>query len=69
VGGVKAGEQCRLFVVAKNGARRQAGTWRVSAQAESAGTTIDGAALIAPRDVATVQVETLTGRPLVKVAV
>ncbi|MFC7527287.1 anti-sigma factor family protein [Actinoplanes sp. GCM10030250] len=69
VGGVKAGEQCRLLVVAKNGTRREAGTWRVSAQAEKAGTTIDGAALIAPPDVAKVQVETLGGQKLIEVGV
>lgn len=67
VGGVPAGEQCRLYVVAGDGSRQQAGSWLVADAA--AGTTLDGAALIAPADVASVQVETLAGEILVAVPV
>jgi anti-sigma factor RsiW len=69
VSGVPAGEQCRLVVVSRTGERRDAGSWLVSEAAESAGTTIDGAALIAPEEVGSVLVETFAGRPLVSVAI
>lgn len=62
VSGVPAGEQCRLVVVAPDGSREQAGSWLAAA---SGTTTVDGAALIAPADVASVQAETYAGRILV----
>jgi len=61
IGGVPAGEQCRLYVVARDGARQQAASWL----AAGAGATLDGSALMAPADVASVQVETLAGEILV----
>jgi len=61
IGGVPAGEQCRLYVVARDGSRQQAASW-LSA---GAGVTLDGSALMAPADVAAVQVETLAGEILV----
>jgi RNA polymerase sigma-70 factor (ECF subfamily) len=64
IDGVPAGEQCRLYVVARDGSREQAGSW-VSAGA----TVLDGAALIAPADVDSVQVETYAGLVLVVVDV
>ena len=67
--GVPAGTQCRLVVVARNGARTDAGSWLVSPAAERAGSTIDGAALVAPDDVASVTVETFAGQPLVTVPI
>jgi hypothetical protein len=69
VSGVAAGQQCRLYVLARSGERREAGSWLVSEAAESAGTTVDGSALIAPADVSGVQVETFAGRVLVSVPV
>ncbi|MEU4425390.1 zf-HC2 domain-containing protein [Actinoplanes sp. NPDC024001] len=68
VGGVRPGEQCRLYVVARDGSRREAGTWQVSATS-AAGTTVDGAALVPPADVSAVRVETLAGRKLIEVPV
>jgi anti-sigma factor RsiW len=68
VGGVQAGEKCRLYVVAHDGLREQAGSWVVGESA-GAGTIVDGAALIAPADVDSVQVETYAGLVLVAVAV
>ncbi|XVV13913.1 anti-sigma factor family protein [Actinoplanes sp. CA-131856] len=67
VGGVPAGEQCRLYVVGADGARQLAGSWLVSESGVATGTTVDGSALVAPADVASVEVETYAGRPLVRV--
>jgi hypothetical protein len=63
--GVAPGEQCRLYVVAADGSRQQAGSWLVSETGAAAGTTLDGSALMAPADVATVQAETYAGQVLV----
>jgi anti-sigma factor RsiW len=65
VSGVAAGEQCRLVVVAQDGSRWQAGSWLVSEAGATEGTTVDGSALIAPADVASVQAETYAGLVLV----
>jgi hypothetical protein len=65
VGGVPAGEQCRLYVVGRDGSRREAGSWLVA----GGETTLDGTALLDPADVTAVQVETFAGRPLVTVPV
>ncbi|MBL7260477.1 zf-HC2 domain-containing protein [Paractinoplanes lichenicola] len=64
VAGVPAGSQCRLFVVASDGRREFAGSWLVSEAGASEGTTVDGSALVAPADVAAVQVETYAGQVL-----
>jgi hypothetical protein len=66
VTGAPPGEQCRLVVVAPDGTREQAGSWLAS---ESGRTTVDGAALMAPADVAAVQAETYAGQILVRVPV
>jgi len=66
VAGVPAGEQCRLFVIAHDGSREPAGSWLAS---PSGSTTLDGAALMAPADVATVQAETYAGQILVAVPI
>lgn len=66
VTGVPAGEECRLYVVSRDGSRREAGSWLVPAGAPK-GTPLDGAALVAPADVMAVEVETFAGQPLVTV--
>ncbi|WP_433301571.1 anti-sigma factor family protein [Actinoplanes sp. CA-030573] len=66
VTGVPPGEQCRLFVVAADGSREPAGSWLSSA---SGTTTLDGAALMAPAEVAGVQAETYAGQILVAVPI
>jgi len=66
VTGVPAGEQCRLFVVARDGSREPAGSWLAS---PSGSTTLDGAALMAPAEVAAVQAETYAGQILVAVPI
>jgi anti-sigma factor RsiW len=68
VSGAPAGEQCRLYVVAKDGSRREAGSWLVPAKSTN-GTSLDGAALVAPADVIAVQAETFAAQPLVTVPV
>jgi RNA polymerase sigma-70 factor (ECF subfamily) len=61
--GVPAGEDCRIFVVSAAGGRQQAASWLSAAGP----TTVDGAALMAPADVAVVQAETYAGQILVAV--
>jgi hypothetical protein len=62
VSGVPAGEQCRLEVVGKDGTRILAGSWLVSAEGAAHGTTLNGSALIAPDQVASVRVVTTAGK-------
>jgi predicted anti-sigma-YlaC factor YlaD len=61
--GAPAGVDCRITVVAKDGSVRQAGSWRTSTSGKTP--VVDGAAAVAPADVAAVKVETLQGKPLV----
>ncbi|KZB84237.1 anti-sigma factor family protein [Amycolatopsis regifaucium] len=67
--GVREGEKCQLVVVTKSGERVNAGSWLVSKKGEREGTGIDGSALVAPDDVASVDVVTLDGRNLVSARV
>lgn len=67
--GVREGEKCQLVVVTKSGERVNAGSWLVSEKGEREGTGIDGSALVAPNDVASVDVVTLDGRNLVSAQV
>lgn len=62
VAGIPAGERCRLEVVARNGTVVLAGSWVVSEKGADEGTTLDGSALVAPAEVASVRVVTETGR-------
>ena len=66
VGGIPAGEQCRLVAVSTDGSTQIAGSWLVSAAGEETGTTIDGAALVAPDRLTAVRVENFDGREFVK---
>jgi anti-sigma factor RsiW len=68
-GGIKAGQKCRLQVVDKQGNVVEAGSWLVSPTGEKQGTMLDGAALVAPADVASVDVTTFAGQKLVSVPV
>lgn len=65
VGAVPAGEECRLVVVAPDGTREPAGSWLTSADTA----VVDGAALMDPASVASVQAETYAGQILVSVPV
>ncbi|NKQ56861.1 zf-HC2 domain-containing protein [Amycolatopsis sp. K13G38] len=69
VSGIPAGEKCRLFVVGRDGTREEAGSWLVPAAGEGAGTHLGGAALVAPDNVAAIEVESFDGRKYVTVRV
>jgi RNA polymerase sigma-70 factor (ECF subfamily) len=69
VEGVPAGTQCRIVVVDRKGVAMTAGSWVVSPAGEADGTKLDGSALVAPADVASVRVQTLDGLDLVVASV
>jgi len=69
VSGIPAGEKCVLEVVAKDGFTVQAGSWLVSPAGETAGTTLNGSALINPADVRSVRVVNTAGKQLASVDV
>ncbi|RZS39216.1 putative zinc finger protein [Herbihabitans rhizosphaerae] len=66
VSGIPAGQKCRIVVVAKDGSRQHAGSWLVT---KLEGTTLQGSALVAPADVAAVEIENLDGHKFVSVPV
>ncbi|WP_018684719.1 anti-sigma factor family protein [Actinokineospora enzanensis] len=67
--GIPAGERCRVIVVAKDGTRETAGGWLVSAKGAVEGTNLDGAALVAPDQVASIEVVDTEGKRFVSVSV
>lgn len=66
VSGIPAGQKCRLVVVSRSGQTEIAGSWLVSAKAATTTIKLDGTALVAPSDVAAVQVENLAGHVFVR---
>jgi Putative zinc-finger len=69
VGGIPAGERCRLEVVGRDRTAVLAGSWLVSPAGEANGTTLNGSALIGPAQVASVRVVNTAGRQFVSVPV
>jgi len=69
VKGIPEGEKCRIFVVAKDGSRQEAGSWVVSKKGAAEGANLDGAAIVAPADVKSVLVENVAGKKFVEVPV
>ncbi|ANZ38897.1 anti-sigma factor [Lentzea guizhouensis] len=69
INGIPEGEKCRIFVVAKDGTRQEAGSWLVSKRGAAEGTNLDGSALVAPNDVKSVVVENTAGKKFVEVPV
>lgn len=65
VRGIKAGQRCRVIVLARDGSREVAATWLASARGEREGTQVDGAAIVAPDQVAGVAVENEAGEEFV----
>jgi hypothetical protein len=63
--GIPAGERCMLVVIDRSRDRYIAASWLVSAVGEETGTTVDGAAIVAPEDVAAVAVVNFEGREFV----
>ncbi|MDT7579191.1 MAG: hypothetical protein QOK35_455, partial [Pseudonocardiales bacterium] len=66
VRGIPAGQRCRLVVLARNGSRVLAASWLASAKGEAEGTQLDGAAIVAPDQVAGVAVENESGTEFVE---
>jgi RNA polymerase sigma-70 factor (ECF subfamily) len=69
VGGIPAGEKCRLEVVGRDGEAILAGSWLVSPAAEANGTTLNGSALIDPSLIAAVRIVNTAGKQYVSVNV
>lgn len=69
VTGLPQGEPCELVVISKDGQTILAGSWLVSADGAKNGTRLEGTALIAPPDVARVEIRTTTGKTMVSVPV
>ena len=69
INGIPEGEKCRIFVVAKDGSRQEAGSWVVSKKGAAEGTNLDGSALVDPKDVQSVVVENFAGKKFVEVPV
>ena len=63
--GIPAGERCMLVVIDRNRDRYIAASWLVSPVGEETGTTVDGAAIVAPEDVTAVAVANFEGREFV----
>ncbi|GAA2967847.1 anti-sigma factor family protein [Actinokineospora diospyrosa] len=68
VTGIPAGERCRVIVVGKDGSREEAGSWLVSTRGAQEGTTLDGAALVAPGDVEAIEIVNTDGKRFVSVS-
>jgi hypothetical protein len=65
VKGIKAGERCRIIVLARDGRREVAASWLVSARGEREGTQVDGAAIVPPDQVAGIAVQNESGTEFV----
>ena len=65
VRGIPPGERCRVVVLSRNGTRTLAASWLTSARGQTEGTQVDGAAIVAPDQVAGVAVENETGTQFV----
>ena len=63
--GIPAGEHCTLVVIDRSRDRYIAASWLASPAAEKNGITVDGAAIVAPGDVAAVAVQNLERHELV----
>jgi anti-sigma factor RsiW len=66
VNGIPAGERCQMVVVAKDGSREVAFSW-VTGDVPPGGAPLTGSALVAPEDVAAVEVQTEKGKKFVSV--
>ncbi len=69
VRGVPGGKQCLLLVVPREGDAMVAGSWLASGKDTQDGTSLDGAALVDPKQVRSVDVVTTDGEELVSVRI
>lgn len=69
VRGVPAGKLCQLLVVPRDGIAVVAGSWLASGKDARDGTSLDGSALVDPKQVSSVDVVTTDGEELVSVSV
>ncbi len=69
VGGIPAGQPCRLEVVGRDGTVVVAGSWLMSAAGAADGMMLDGSALIDPASVASVRVVDPTGQQFVNAVI
>ena len=69
VHGVPAGKLCQLLVVPRDGIAVVAGSWLASGKDARDGTSLDGSALVDPKQVSSVDVVTTDGEELVSVSV
>jgi hypothetical protein len=60
--GIPAGENCKVIVVSRSGAREVAGSWTTSEKGKRYGTTLEGAAAVAPNDVVAIVIENTLGK-------
>jgi hypothetical protein len=65
VTGIPAGQRCKIVVVSKSGDVETAGSWLVSPKGAQVGTNLDGAALVAPDQVAAIEVQNFDGHTFV----
>lgn len=63
--GVTPGTPCDIYVVGHDGRRILAGGWVAPANADKAVVTVNGSAVIDPKDIAAVEVDTDAGRQMV----
>jgi hypothetical protein len=65
VKGIPAGKRCQVLVLTRDGRREVAAAWLTSARGERDGTQVDGAAIVAPDQVAGVAVQDESGEEFV----
>jgi Putative zinc-finger len=65
VRGIPPGERCRVVVLARDGSRATAASWLTTPKGQIDGIQIDGAAIVAPDQVAGVGVENEAGKQFV----
>ena len=62
---IRAGQRCEVLVLTRDGRGEAAASWLTAARGERDGTQVDGAAIVAPHDVAAVAVHSESGEEFV----